>query len=48
MMKELSDYLKSITKLDGFSFMPNSGASGEYTGLLTIRRYQKAKGEYDR
>ncbi len=28
-----------------FSFQPNSGASGEYTGLMVIREYLKSKGE---
>lgn len=48
MMKQLSDYLKSITKFDGFSFMPNSGASGEYTGLMTIRKYLDQNGWKDK
>lgn len=37
--------LCEITGFKGISFMPNSGASGEYAGLLTIRRYQKANGQ---
>ena len=35
----LSNWLKNITGLDGCSLQPNSGAQGEYTGLLTIRAY---------
>ena len=31
--KELADFLKVITGLDGVSFQPNSGAAGEYAGL---------------
>ncbi len=44
MIRELSDYLKCITKFDGFSFQPNSGAAGEYAGLVTIMNYLKSKG----
>ena len=36
---DLSNWLKNITGLDGCSLQPNSGAQGEYTGLLTIRAY---------
>lgn len=41
MIEELKKYLKSITKFDEISFQPNSGASGEYAGLLTIVKYLK-------
>jgi glycine dehydrogenase len=41
----LSDYLKAITGFDAVCMQPNSGAQGEYAGLVTIRRYQAAKGE---
>ena len=36
---DLSNWLKNITGLEGCSLQPNSGAQGEYTGLLTIRAY---------
>ena len=45
MIKETEDMLKSVTQFDGVSFQPNSGATGEYSGLLVIRRYQESKGE---
>ncbi len=42
MIEELSDYLCKITAFDACSLQPNSGAQGEYAGLLTIRNYFKA------
>lgn len=45
---ELADYLCKITAFDACSLQPNSGAQGEYAGLLTIRGYHKAKGEAHR
>ncbi len=45
MIHELESDLLEITGFKGMSFMPNSGASGEYAGLLTIRRYQEANGQ---
>lgn len=42
---ELSDYLKDVTGFAGISLQPNSGAQGEYAGLMVIRNYFKAKGE---
>ena len=43
--EELSDWLCDVTGFTGCSFMPNSGAQGEYTGLLTIRAYHLANGD---
>ncbi|MFC0341019.1 aminomethyl-transferring glycine dehydrogenase [Paracoccus niistensis] len=43
--KDLSDKLCTITGYDAFSLQPNSGAQGEYAGLLTIAAYHKARGE---
>ncbi len=43
--EELSEMLCSITGLDSVSFQPNSGAQGEYAGLLVIRAYQKSIGQ---
>lgn len=40
----LEEYLKQITGFDAFSLQPNSGAQGEYAGLLTIRNYFLASG----
>ena len=42
LIAEMEKDLCEITGFKGMSFMPNSGASGEYAGLLTIRRYQEA------
>ncbi|MBW7892306.1 MAG: aminomethyl-transferring glycine dehydrogenase [Chitinophagaceae bacterium] len=41
---ELSEYLCTITGLDACSVQPNSGAQGEFAGLLTIRNYHHANG----
>jgi glycine dehydrogenase len=45
---ELSKYLCEITALDACSLQPNSGAQGEYAGLLTIRDYHEANGDQHR
>lgn len=41
----LEAMLTEITGFDAISFQPNSGAQGEYTGLLTIRGYHERRGE---
>ncbi len=48
MISELETYLTSITGFAACSLQPNSGAAGEYAGLMTIRAYFKAKGETQR
>jgi len=45
MFEHLETLLKEVTKMDGVSFQPNSGATGEYCGLLAIRHYQKQLGQ---
>ncbi len=45
---ELSAYLSEITGFSGCTLQPNSGAQGEYTGLMLIRAYHKDKGEENR
>jgi len=45
---ELSSYLCEITALDACSLQPNSGAQGEYAGLLTIRSYHESRGDHHR
>ena len=45
---ELGNDLKKITGFDEISFMPNSGASGEYTGLVVIRAYHQSRGDHER
>ncbi|WP_062562258.1 aminomethyl-transferring glycine dehydrogenase [Paracoccus aminovorans] len=42
---DLTGKLCAITGYDAFSLQPNSGAQGEYAGLLTIAAYHKARGE---
>lgn len=48
LIENLSDYLGEITGLPGVSFQPNSGAAGEYAGLITIRAYLKSIGQAQR
>jgi len=45
LIKELENQLCVTTGFDSVSFMPNSGAAGEYTGLLVIREYHIDQGE---
>jgi glycine dehydrogenase len=46
--KELSDYLCETTGFTACSLQPNSGAQGEYAGLLTIRSYHEARNQTNR
>ncbi len=43
--KELSEYLCEITAFDACSLQPNSGAQGEYAGLLAIRGYHESRND---
>ena len=45
---ELERWLAEITGFAGVSLQPNSGASGEYAGLLVIRAYHESRGEAHR
>jgi len=45
---ELENYLTKITGFAATSIQPNSGAQGEYAGLLTIRAYHAARGDQHR
>ncbi|WP_137699769.1 aminomethyl-transferring glycine dehydrogenase [Marimonas lutisalis] len=45
LIDDLSAKLCQITGYDAFSMQPNSGAQGEYAGLLTIADYHKSRGE---
>ncbi len=45
LVAQLEEMLKEITGFAGFSFEPNSGAQGEYTGLLVIRAYHEHRGQ---
>jgi glycine dehydrogenase len=45
LFEELEDMLCDLTGMDAFSLQPTSGALGEYTGLLVIRKYHEVRGE---
>lgn len=47
-INELSEDLKEITGFQGISLQPNSGAQGEYTGLMVIRQYHIDRGDLHR
>ena len=46
--KELEKDLCNITGFSGMSLQPNSGAQGEYAGLMVIRAYHQANNEHNR
>lgn len=48
MFADLSKDLADITGFHSVSLQPNSGAQGEYTGLLAIKRYHESRGEAHR
>ena len=48
LLAELESWLADITGYDAVSLQPNSGAQGEYAGLLTIRKYHESWGEAHR
>ena len=48
MIQELEQDLITITGYDALSMQPNSGAQGEFAGLLAIRNYQEASGQAHR
>ncbi|MDK2978478.1 MAG: glycine dehydrogenase [Bacteroidales bacterium] len=48
LFKELEEDLKVITGFEAISFQPNSGAAGEYAGLMVIRKYHIDHGEAHR
>ncbi len=45
MINELETALKEITGFETISFQPNSGASGEYAGLMVIQAYHRSRGD---
>jgi glycine dehydrogenase len=45
MFADLERWLAEITGFAAVSLQPNSGAQGEYAGLLTIRAYHKSRGD---
>ncbi len=48
MLKKLEDQLTEITGFSGTSLQPNSGAQGEYAGLMVIRAYHESRGDSHR
>ncbi|WP_455466981.1 aminomethyl-transferring glycine dehydrogenase [Bartonella sp. B39] len=48
MINQLNAWLCEITGFAQVSFQPNSGAQGEYAGLLAIRRYHQSRGQHQR
>ena len=45
MIAELAAMLRKITGYDAISFQPNSGAQGEFSGLLAIRAWHRSRGQ---
>lgn len=48
MLKGLENDLAEITGFDAVSLQPNSGAQGEYAGLMVIRAYHHSRGDFNR
>ena len=48
LINELNDWLCEITGFAKMSFQPNSGAQGEYAGLMVIRAYHHSRGDFER
>ncbi|MCK0512821.1 aminomethyl-transferring glycine dehydrogenase [Aromatoleum buckelii] len=48
MIDGLADFLKAVTGFAAISMQPNSGAQGEYAGLVAIRRYHDSRGDTHR
>ncbi len=48
LFEELEDMLCDLTGFDAFSFQPNAGSQGEYSGLLVIRHYHRSRGHPQR
>jgi glycine dehydrogenase len=48
MINQLDKDLSEITGFDKVTFQPNSGAQGEYAGLMVIKAYHESKGNYNR
>ncbi|MBO6632633.1 MAG: aminomethyl-transferring glycine dehydrogenase subunit GcvPB, partial [Psychroserpens sp.] len=47
-LKTLEDQLTEITGFAGTSLQPNSGAQGEFAGLMVIRAYHESRGDHHR
>ena len=48
LFRQLEEWLAEITGFAGVSLQPNSGAQGEYSGLLVIRKYHETRGQAGR
>ena len=48
LIEELESYLATITGFEGCSLQPNSGAAGEFAGLMTIKEYFNSVGQTER
>ena len=48
LFSDLENWIAKVTKLDAVSLQPNSGAQGEYAGLLAIRAYHDSRGDQKR
>ena len=48
LIARLAEFLQAVTGFAGVSLQPNSGAQGEFAGLLAIRAYHEARGEGER
>jgi glycine dehydrogenase len=48
LIKQVSDWLVSITGYDAVSLQPNAGSQGEFAGLLAIRNYHDSRGDHSR
>lgn len=48
LFEELEEWLCEITGFDAMSLQPNSGAQGEYAGLMVIRAYHQHRGDHQR
>jgi glycine dehydrogenase len=48
MLKKLEHQLNVVTGFTGTTLQPNSGAQGEYAGLMTIRAYHLSRGDKHR
>jgi glycine dehydrogenase len=48
MIASLTEWLKTVTGFDAICMQPNSGAQGEYAGLVTIARYHASRGDAHR
>ena len=48
MIEEIEDNLIAITQYDCISSQPHSGATGEYAGLMAIKKYHESRGDHER